>query len=317
QANIKTRLAAEGKVPAAIDPMAALNHEESKKYQQEYVRVFVTELRKMIHPESKIFAGVFYGWNGDIDQGSLYGTGIDGIFLNVYSYPIAAVPGSDGILHDETANDSDLIQAKQLAITMKKCEEQYPNVPKVIEWGYHTVDILVNKVPAQTAGLVKNREAKRRAMQATVRFYQQYGSVIGNMYFTFNISKNEGEDNGMMDWGIYDLIVVTQIPSYGQKGMLSGIVQGIDPGDYKRYGIVVYVKINDQWFSKPPGKEPVLKIASNGSWKLNLNDGEDETITDFRIYLMPLTDRIRMVKGSPTLPSVLNYYYNIQIKRDR
>jgi hypothetical protein len=316
QNNIRTRLINEKKLTADANPMQALNCDISKKYQQEYVSSFVRQLRAQIHPESKIFAGVFYGWNGDIDQGSLIDTGIDGIFLNVYSYPIAAVPGSDGVLHDESAAGDSLIQAKQLAITMKHCEEQYPDLPKVIEWGYHTADILIHKIPAQTAGLVKNRAAKLKAMQATVRFYQQYDSVVGNMYFTFNISKNEGDDNGMMDWGIYDQIVVTQTPDYGQKGVLTGWVQGINPGDFGEYGIVVYAKTGDKWFSLPAGKkEPVLKIASNGGWKLDLNTDAELNATDFRIYLMPLSDRIRVAKGSDDLPMILNYYYNIQIKR--
>ena len=58
-------------------------------------------------------------------------------------------------------------------------------------------------VSDQTAGLVADREAKAKALKAVSEFYSQYDFVRGMMYFGYNLYKEEGSNNLMLDWTLY------------------------------------------------------------------------------------------------------------------
>ncbi|GLY06590.1 hypothetical protein Acsp01_69690 [Actinoplanes sp. NBRC 101535] len=170
--------------------LGGVNSPASVARQAEYA-VAVTSRLRAAAPGLPVYLGVFYGWDGAYRPPSYAGAGADGYFLTQYSYPRGDAPGAaDG--------DDALIDARARHAVMRRFLDQYGDAPVVIEYGVQTTG-----GPAQEAGLVRDRAAKRRALAATTRFYcAGYPSVRGTMYFGFDIHKSEGEPSTVTDFGL-------------------------------------------------------------------------------------------------------------------
>jgi hypothetical protein len=145
-----------------------------------------------------LYLSVFYGWEQTYPTPSYAGIAhpADGYFLNNYTYPI-------GSPADENASTPDLLNVPRLGTAMDRIVGQYGDAPKVIEYGFHTLDFNDGVVPDQTAGLVRTVAAKRRALTETTKYYQDPAfHVRGTLYFAENLFKPEGNPPATMDWAL-------------------------------------------------------------------------------------------------------------------
>ena len=166
-----------------------------KEYAEIIVRLVREEAARNGWQEAPVYLSVFYGWQNDFRTPSYASAGADGYFINNYSYP------SSSAIPDARLSDYDLINAERLSISMETYEKQYGEAPVVMEWGFHTLEFNNGEQPNQTAGLVMDKEAKRRALKATVAFYKEnYPQVRGCLYFGYNLLKEEGNPPALLDW---------------------------------------------------------------------------------------------------------------------
>ena len=163
-------------------------------YAKKIIELLRASLKKKGFTDTKLYLSVHYGWDNSFDIPSYASANADGYFINNYSYPKNGVPTADD-------SDGDLINSERLAVSMNKYKNQYGNAPVVMEFGFHTVEYNKGKTPAQTAGLVQDKEAKEKALKATYKYYtENWPQVQGFLYFGFNLLKEEGSDNAVMDW---------------------------------------------------------------------------------------------------------------------
>ena len=180
--------------------LGGVNSETSKKnqvtYAEEIVRLMREETAACGFEDAKMFLSVFYGWDNTYDIPSYASAGADGYFINNYSYPEGKIPTAED-------DDATLINADRLSISMETYRSQYGDAPVVIECGFHTMEYNGGEATNQTAGLVADVAAKRKAMRAMVEFYQQnYPEVRGILYFGYNLFKEEGNPPTVMDWSL-------------------------------------------------------------------------------------------------------------------
>ncbi|WP_243866952.1 S-layer homology domain-containing protein [Paenibacillus sp. BK720] len=150
---------------------------------------------------AKLYLSVFYGWDFAYHTPSYADIAhkADGYFLNNYSYPAGSPP-------DETASASERINQPRLQQGMDRFMAQYPDAPKIIEYGFHTSEFNHYNPTSQTAGLVKTAAAKRLALKDTTAFYKDGSSggksfnVRGTLYFAQNLYKEEGNPLTVSDW---------------------------------------------------------------------------------------------------------------------
>lgn len=178
-----------------------INGEQSKQRQVEYAEAFVKRMRETTasygFTDAQLYLSVFYGWDNSFKTPSYVSSGADGYFMNNYSYPLNSTK-----LPEASAPGEELINAKRLAISMNTYLSQYPGKPLVIESGFHTLEYNNGVVPNQTAGLVKDKEAKIKAIKATLDFYEQFDEFRGWLYFGYNLYKEEGSPAAVMDWSL-------------------------------------------------------------------------------------------------------------------
>jgi hypothetical protein len=164
---------------------SALSRERQTRYAAEIVR------RLRAETDAKIYLGLFYGWDGSYPIPSYRGSGADGYVLTSYSYP-----GGDA------STDAELIDEPRLRAVADRAVADHPGSPLIVEYGFQTLAAQRDR-PDQTAGLVRDEEAKRRALRATTRFYRKrYPAVVGTMYFGWNVHKREGNPPRMLDYGL-------------------------------------------------------------------------------------------------------------------
>ena len=180
--------------------LGGVNSETSKKnqvtYAEEIVRLMREETAACGFEDAKMFLSVFYGWDNTYDIPSYASAGADGYFINNYSYPEGKIPTAED-------DDATLINADRLRISMETYRSQYGDASVVIECGFHTMEYNGGAATNQTAGLVADVAAKRKAMRAMVEFYQQnYPEVRGILYFGYNLFKEEGNPPTVMDWSL-------------------------------------------------------------------------------------------------------------------
>ncbi|MGY6024665.1 hypothetical protein [Streptomyces spinosirectus] len=169
--------------------------------QAPYADYLISRLRGILGADADLYLSVFYGWDQSYPTPSYAGIAhpADGYFFNNYSYPAGDPP-------DENATTSQRINQPRLQRAMDLMMSQYPTQPKVIEYGFHTVDYNNGVIPAQTAGLVKSLAAKRLALPETTAYYRDGSSggrpfnVRGTLYFAQNLYKEEGDPPAWMDW---------------------------------------------------------------------------------------------------------------------
>ncbi|MEV6347499.1 hypothetical protein [Actinoplanes sp. NPDC051851] len=175
--------------------LGGVNSPLSAGSQLTYAATVVSRLRA-IAPGVPVYLGVFYGWDGAYRPPSYRDARADGYFLTSYSYPGPTVRAA-------TDDDATLIDAAGRRTVMDRFREQYGDAPVVIEYGVHTAEGHGGTRPAQDAGLVRDRAAKRRALAATTRFYcTEYPQVRGTLYFGFDVYKSEGDPPAPLDYGL-------------------------------------------------------------------------------------------------------------------
>ncbi|MCU7724289.1 hypothetical protein ODJ79_11235 [Actinoplanes sp. KI2] len=148
---------------------------------------------------TKLYLSVFYGWDQSYPTPSYAGIAhpADGYFLNNYSYPISGTPP------DENASTADRLNEPRLRSALDRMIGQYGTAPKVIEYGFHTLDFNNGVLPNQTAGLVSTVAAKRKALTETTAYYKDPAfGVRGTLYFAENLFKPEGNPPATMDWAL-------------------------------------------------------------------------------------------------------------------
>src|SRR4051794_7586551 len=148
---------------------------------------------------AKLYLSVFYGWDQSYPTPSYAGIAppADGYFLNNYSYPVSGMPA------DENASTADRLNEPRLRSALDRMIGQYGTAPKVIEYGFHTLDFNDGALPDQTAGLVRTVAAKRKALTETTAYYRDPAfGVRGTLYFAENLFKPEGNPPATMDWSL-------------------------------------------------------------------------------------------------------------------
>lgn len=169
--------------------------------QVEYAEIIIGLLRSYLsergYDDARLYLSVHYGWDNSFAIPSYVSAGADGYFINCYSYPVVRygrVPKAD-------EKRDVLIDTPHIDECMRLYMNQYGDAPVVMEFGFHTLEYNDWIKPDQTAGLVWDREAKKKAMQETIRYYEEkYPFVEGALYFGFNLLKEEGNDGAVMDW---------------------------------------------------------------------------------------------------------------------
>ena len=182
--------------------LGGINSALSKQRQVSYATSFVRRMREVTSNygfnNAKMYLSIFYGWDNSYHTPSYEPAGADGYFMNNYSYPVNAHQ-----LPDASASDEELINQNRLMISMISYLSQYKGRPLIIESGFHTLEYNNGVVTNQTAGLVKDREAKIKAMKATLKFYQSHFLEFkGWLYFGYNLYKEEGNPPAVMDWSL-------------------------------------------------------------------------------------------------------------------
>lgn len=180
--------------------LGGINSSLSQTRQVSYASSFVTKMRTKLNTlgfsSGQLYLSVFYGWDFAYDIPSYTGSNADGYFFNNYTYPGSTVP-------DETATDADIINQTRLTQGMTKYQAQYSGKNTVMEYGFHTSEFNGGVNPNQTAGLVKTKAAKQKALKATTSFYKNnYSNVKGSLYFGYNLLKEEGSPSALMDWAL-------------------------------------------------------------------------------------------------------------------
>lgn len=181
----------------------SINSDLSRQRQVSYAKEFVARMREKtgLHgfSNAKMYLSIFYGWDNTYQVPSYASAGADGYFINNYSYPRNQykLPGDE-------ATDDELINATRLKISMDTFVSQYPGKPLVVECGFHTLEYNKGVVPNQTAGLVKDKAGKKRALKAVMNFYKTNypDNFAGLSYFGYNLYKEEGSPAAVMDWSL-------------------------------------------------------------------------------------------------------------------
>ncbi|NIK67212.1 carbohydrate-binding domain-containing protein [Paenibacillus sp. BK720] len=186
--------------PSVQTRLGGINSSTSQTRQISYASSFVSKMRTKLSSlgfsGGQLYLSVFYGWDFAYDIPSYTGSNADGYFFNNYTYPGSTIP-------DETATDAVLINQTRLQQGMTKFQAQYSGKNTVIEYGFHTSEFNGGVNPNQTAGLVKTKAAKQKALKATTNFYKtNYANVKGSLYFGYNLLKEEGSPSALMDWAL-------------------------------------------------------------------------------------------------------------------
>ena len=166
-------------------------------YAQEIVRLLRDYLGQRGFTDARLYLSVHYGWDNSFKIPAYESAGADGYFINCYSYPaihFSTIPTAD-------AERKVLIDTPHIDECMRLYQNQYGDAPVVMEFGFHTMEYNNWVRTDQTAGLVWDRAAKAKAVQETISYYkEEYPFVEGALYFGFNLLKEEGSDNAVMDW---------------------------------------------------------------------------------------------------------------------
>ncbi len=176
--------------------------------------------------DAKMFLSLFYGWDNTYEIPSYAGAGADGYFINNYSYP------KSGRVPTAQDDDATLINAERLRVSMDTFVRQYGDKPIVVECGFHTLEYNGGERPNQTAGLVQDLAAKRRAVRAMAEFYgANYPQVRGILYFGYNLYKEEGTPPTVLDWALqYPSRELVQAEDAGRSGQAEVIEDAVAEG---------------------------------------------------------------------------------------
>lgn len=110
-------------------------------------------------------------------------------------------------------------------------------------------------------------------------------------------------DQEILAKGSVPTIGLTYIPQYGSLENLEGQVLNADFG---QLAIVVYIKVDGFWWTKPYLDYPITMINELGNWKCDITTGGfDETATMIVAYLIPAGYNPPVSFGSTQIPQEL------------
>jgi hypothetical protein len=181
--------------PAVQERLGGVNSALSRERQVAYATAVVPAVRAEVGA-TRVFLGLFYGWDGSYDVPSYRPGHPDGYVLTNYSYPEDGVAGADSEV-------TDIINESRLRTIAERATGEAGDAPIIVEYGFHTLTYQNGNMPDQVAGLVADPATKKKALRATTQFYcDRYPNVIGTMYFGYNIYKPEGVPPRRLDFGL-------------------------------------------------------------------------------------------------------------------
>jgi hypothetical protein len=181
--------------PQVQQRLGGVNSALSRDRQVSYATRLVAAVRAAAGP-TRVFLGLFYGWDGSYDVPSYRPSRPDGYVLTNYSYPVNGVA-------DTTSDVTDIIAEPRLRRVADRATDEAGNAPIIVEYGFHTLTYQNGNMPDQAAGLVADEATKKKALRATTHFYcERYPNVIGTMYFGYNTYKAEGSPPRRLNFGL-------------------------------------------------------------------------------------------------------------------
>ena len=262
--------------------LGGVNSRQCKDGQVSYAEEIVRQMRELTkaggYEDAKLYLSVFFGWDAAYEIPSYASANADGYFINNYTYPIEGeLPGADSA-------EADIINAERLKRTMDKFLEVYPEQPPLmIETGFHTLEYNHGVMPAQTAGLVKDRATKAVALRAMCSFYQEnYSNVIGILYFGYNLFNQEGNPPAEMDWA---LLYPAETENEAETAILEGEASIREDGDASGGQTAALGEEEGLWFQGcPPAQQLVLTYRSDCESTLSFWSGNKQKK---EVYLEP------------------------------
>ncbi|MEM3526700.1 MAG: glycosyl hydrolase family 17 protein, partial [Candidatus Jordarchaeaceae archaeon] len=108
-------------------------------------------------------------------------------------------------------------------------------------------------------------------------------------------------------------IEFTYVPPYGSYNNLIGRVYHVRPADHK---VVVYIKVDGNWWIKPYQASPLTVINSDGSWTCDITTGGNDALaTEIAAFLIPEEYSPPILMGAQELPSELSTFPNATVTR--
>lgn len=87
------------------------------------------------------------------------------------------------------------------------------------------------------------------------------------------------------------------------NGRASGKVSGVN---FKKYGVVVVIKVRGEYWGKPYWDQPITKISSSGNWSCDITTGGvDEEATEVLAFLVLKSYDPPLIGGDSEIPSDL------------
>lgn len=104
-------------------------------------------------------------------------------------------------------------------------------------------------------------------------------------------------------------IQITSVPSLGGDGYAVGSVSGYSSSVLPSYGVAVFIKVGDGWWTKPTFASPLTDILADGTWSCDIvTGGSDALASEVRAYVLPRDIQTPTAGGDSTLPSSLAAY---------
>lgn len=99
-------------------------------------------------------------------------------------------------------------------------------------------------------------------------------------------------------------IAFTSVPDWGSHDLLLGDTWGTEPNEY---GVATYIFVGHAggWWTKPNSHNPVVPVAPDGSWSVDITTGGDDALaTTVAAYLVPLNYDPPILMGEWDLPDL-------------
>jgi len=102
-------------------------------------------------------------------------------------------------------------------------------------------------------------------------------------------------------------IKFTSVPEYGSFDDLQGRVVCIEPVQFDKYRIVIYIKVGGGWWIKPDTAHKLTLIRIDGSWTADITTGGiDQNATEIVAFLVPSSYDPPALLGNKELPKELD-----------
>lgn len=108
---------------------------------------------------------------------------------------------------------------------------------------------------------------------------------------------------------------LTYVPPYGSDMNLRGKLLNGDPD---KFGVAVYIMVEDAWWTKPYWAAPITEINSDGLWECDITTGGlDQKATSITAFLLPAGYEPPMASGNHSLPRWLDENSACKIEASR